>query len=134
MKVKVAFIYCAFIMGIFGLLFVLIPALSLSLFAISLSQEGIFLVRIFGAALVGYAFILWLAKDEMYSPSIRAILAGEIIHSGIASVIFVIAIIQGIGNLLMIMPLFCHLSCALWFAYLLVKLQAKTTQLISQRV
>ena len=134
MKIKAAFIYCALIMGIFGLLFVLIPAFSLSLFAISLSTEGIFMVRIFGAALVGYAVILWLAKDEAFSSATRAIMTGEVIHSGIASVFFVIGLIQGLGNFLMIMPLFCHLSCAFWFAYLLAKPQEKNVPLVSQKV
>jgi hypothetical protein len=133
MKVTTAFIYCALIMGIFGLLFVLIPAFSLSLFAISLSPEGIFMVRIFGAALVGYALILWRAKDEAASPAIRAILLGEVVHSGIASVAFVVAMIQGIGNFLMVMPLLLHLSCTVWFAYLMAKLQPKTASFASQQ-
>ena len=93
MKVKPAFIFCAVMMVIFGLLFVIIPAIALSLFDISLSAEGIAMVRLFGASLVGYAVMLWLSKGDMPSEARRHMILGETTHSAIATVILFISMI-----------------------------------------
>lgn len=121
MKVKPAFIFLALAGIIFGLLFTLIPAFALSFFDISLPTEGIFLVRLFGAALIGYGFIAWFAKDVPPSEARRYIILGETIHSGIATIIFVLGLIQGIGNLVLLLPFIVHLFLTLWFGYLYFK-------------
>lgn len=118
MNVKPAFIYLALAGVIFGLLFTLIPALALSIFEISLSTEGFFLVRLFGAALIGYSVIAWSARDDPHSETRRHIILGEIFHSGIATIILAIGLIQGLGNLLLLLPFAVHLSLTLWFGYL----------------
>ncbi|MFU8771748.1 MAG: hypothetical protein ACNA8H_04925 [Anaerolineales bacterium] len=121
MNVKPAFIYLALAGVIFGLLFTLIPALTLSIFEISLSTEGLFFVRLFGAALIGYSVIAWSARDDPPSEARRHIILGEIYHSGIATIILVFGLIQGIGNLLLLLPLAVHLSLTLWFGYLYIR-------------
>jgi hypothetical protein len=118
MKVKPAFIFCAVMMVIFGLLFVIIPTIALSLFDISLSAEGNAMVRLFGASLIGYAVMLWLAKGDIPSEARRHMILGETTHSAIATVIIIISMIQGIGNYLVAIPLIVHLVCAVWFGYL----------------
>ena len=121
MNVKPAFIYLALAGVIFGLLFTLIPALTLSIFEISLSTEGLFFVRLFGAALIGYSVITWSARDDPPSEAHQHIILGEIYHSGIATIILVFGLIQGIGNLLLLLPLAVHLSLTLWFGYLYIR-------------
>jgi hypothetical protein len=121
MNVKIPFVYGAIAALIFGLLFVVIPEYTLSMFDISLSNEGNFFIRLFGASLFGIGVMSWLAKDAPPSDARRHIILGEIFHSGIASIIFVFGFIQGIGNLLMIAPFLIHLSLTLWWGYLYIK-------------
>ena len=121
MNLKPPFIYGSIAALIFGLLFVFIPSLALSAFDISLSIEGNFFVRLFGASLLGIGVMSWLAKDAPPSEVRRHMILGEIVHSGFATIIFVFGLIQGIGNLLMILPFLIHLSLTLWWGYLYSK-------------
>ena len=121
MNVKAPFIYGSIAALVFGLLFVIIPTFTLSFFDISLSVEGTFFVRLFGASLVGLGVMSWLAKDTVPAEARRHMILGEIFHSGIASIIFVFGLIQGVGNLLLILPFFIHLSLTLWWGYLYLK-------------
>lgn len=121
MNVKPAFIFMLITAAIFGLLFIIVPAWSLSLFAVSLPTEGIYITRLFGAALLGYGVIGYMAMNANPSEARRGIMLGEIFHGGIATIVFIVAMIQGIGNLLLIIPLLVHLITALWFGYLYSK-------------
>ena len=121
MNLKAPFIYGSIAALVFGLLFVFIPSFTLSLFDISLSIEGDFFVRLFGASLFGIGVMSWLAKDAPPSDARRHMILEEIFHSGIATIIFVFGFFQGIGNLLMIFPFVIHLSLTLWWGYLYLK-------------
>jgi len=120
MKTKGWFIYCAVFLAIFGVLFVIIPGIALALFDVTLDDAGIMMVRLFGAALIGLAIIAWLAKDDPPSRARTAIIWGQCIESAIASIVLVIGIINGIGNVLVWIPTILHLSVALGFGYMLV--------------
>lgn len=121
MKIKVVFIYTAVLLAIFGLLFVFIPAPSLSLFAITLDDPGYMMVRLFGAALVGLALIAWMARDDPPSRARQAIVWGQCIESAIAVIVLLVGIFSGIGNALGWLPVVAHLVIALGFGYFLVK-------------
>jgi hypothetical protein len=120
MKIKVVFIYSAILLAIFGLLFVFIPSPALSLFAITLDDQGYMMVRLFGAALVGLALIAWMARDDPPSRARQAIVWGECIESIIAVVVLLVGIFSGIGNTLAWVPVVVHLLIALGFGYFLV--------------
>lgn len=119
MKTKGWFIYCAVVLGIFGLLFTIIPGIALDKFDIILDDAGILMVRLFGAALIGLALIAWLARDDPPSRARTAIIWGQCIESAIAFVVLVIGIINGLGNVLSWIPTILHLSIALGFGYML---------------
>jgi hypothetical protein len=121
MNIKPAFIYGAISMVLYGIGLLFIPVFMFSWFALTLPKDLSFFAQVFGAALLGYAVIFWLAKGDMPSNARRQIILGETVHSGIATIIWIVAIIQGIGNFLMFLPLLSHLSCAIWFGYLYAK-------------
>jgi hypothetical protein len=121
MNVKPAFIYGAISMVLYGIGLLFIPVLMFSWFALELPKDLVFFPQIFGAALLGYAVIFWTAQGDMPSEARRRIILGEVVHSGIATIIWIIAIIQGLGNSLMYLPLLSHLSLAIWFGYLYFK-------------
>ena len=120
MKIKSWFIYSAIFLALFGILFVVIPAFSLSLFAITLDAAGLMMVRLFGAALLGLAVISWMVRDETPSKARHAVILGQCLESAIAFVILVIGILSGVGNVLGWIPTLLHLSIALGFGYFLV--------------
>jgi hypothetical protein len=63
----------AIIAFVFGLGFVLIPEIVLSLYGVSLSDNGIFISRLLGAAFLGFAVVSWLVKNSTGSAELRAI-------------------------------------------------------------
>jgi hypothetical protein len=121
MKIRPAFFCAAFFSGVFGLLLTFVPGFSASLFDIELNEGGLFITKIFGAALLGYSIIFWLIKDDSPSEARRNIILGDTVHSGIASIFWIVALFQGFGNLLILIPLLGHLGLAIWFGYLYLK-------------
>ncbi len=121
MKVKFAFVIGAIFAGVFGLLLTFAPGFSASLFGMDVNEGGEFIARIFGASLLGYAIICWRVKSDSPSEARRSVILGVIVHSGIASIIWIWGLVLGVGNLLILIPLIGHLGLAIWFGYLYVK-------------
>lgn len=121
MKVKPAFIYGAVSMLLYGIGLLFIPSIMFSWFGLTLPKDLTFIAQVFGAALLGYAVIFWMSKDDMPSEARRNIILGEVVHSLIATIIWIYAIVMGIGNTLMFLPLLSHLSMAIWFGFLYYK-------------
>jgi hypothetical protein len=121
MNVKPAFIYGAISMVVYGIGLLFIPVLMFSWFGLTLPNDLRFVAQIFAASLLGYAVMFWATQGNMPSEARRRIILGEIVHSVIATIIWIIAIIASIGNALMFLPLFSHLSLAIWFGYLYYK-------------
>jgi hypothetical protein len=121
MKIKAAFIAGAIFAIIFGIGLAFLPNIMIDLFDVSLNEDGIHIARIFGAALIGFAVIFWQVSKDVPSEARRNIILGETVHSGIASIFWIIALVQGLGNWLMWFPFLCHLVLALWFGYLYIK-------------
>lgn len=121
MKIKAAFLCAHFFCLIFGLLCGGLPLWTASFFGIELNEGGIFVGRIFGAALLGFAAIFLYARNEAHSEARIAIIYGETIHSLMAAIFWIEALIRGFGNLFILIPLLGHLGLAIWFGYLAIK-------------
>jgi hypothetical protein len=121
MKVKLAFTLCAIAWVLFGLPFVFFPSFAMSLFNIYLDVWGYFMVRLFGAALIGFAVISWTLKDDPPSEARRHVILGETVHSAIATIVFIYGAILGFESFLSFIPLVIHLIFAVWFGYLYLK-------------
>ena len=125
MKVKTAFI-CAHILCLaYGLLCGGFTRFAASFFGIELGEAGMFITRIFGAALLGFTAIFLYARNEPHSPARQSIIIGEWIHSTIAVIFWIDALIRGIGDMLIIIPLLSHLVLAIWFGYYAIKCGVK---------
>lgn len=121
MKVKIAFIVGAIVCFVFGLLLTFFPGFSASLFGMDVNEGGEFIARIFGASLLGYCITFWCVRNNSPSEARRSVILGEIVHSGIASILWIWGLFQSIGNLLTLIPLFCHLGLTIWFGILYLK-------------
>jgi len=121
MKIKAAFIAGAIFSIIFGIWLAFLPNTLPDVFGITLNEDGVHISRIFGAALIGWAVMFWQVRSDMPSEARRNIILGEIFHSGIASIIWIFALIQGLGNWLMWIPFLGHAALTIWFGYLYIK-------------
>jgi hypothetical protein len=62
---------------VFGLGFILVPALILSFYTtVEINEMGVFMSRLFGSAILTYAAVLWFASDTPDSEAKRAIVKG----------------------------------------------------------
>jgi len=83
MKIKTLFIIYAVISAVFGLTFVFVPVKTLAIYGITLGPGGITIARLFGAALLEFAFLSWfvrnLGQSETRKAIILALFIGEVI-------------------------------------------------------
>ncbi len=120
MKLSTLFVISAIIAVLFGLVFMLIPAQLLSLYAVELNTNGIFLARLLGAALFGYGIIAWLVRDSAYS-SVRSIVLAFAVSDLIAFVIALYYQLQGIANALGWTTVAIYLLLGVGFGYFYVR-------------
>ncbi len=64
MKLNTLMLIAAIVAFIFGLGFILAPVASMGFYGTTLDQSGVFLGRYFGAALLGYAFLAYLNRNN----------------------------------------------------------------------
>ncbi len=64
MKLSTLMIITAIVAFIFGLGFILAPIPAIKLYGNTLDGAGVFVARYFGAALLGYAFLAWLNRNN----------------------------------------------------------------------
>jgi len=84
-----------------GAVIVVVPALYMSIFGITIeSPDTIFISRLLGAALLTYGFVAWLARDAGPSDARQAIVLGFFISIAIGFVITLVAQLTGVMNTL----------------------------------
>ena len=77
MKLSVLFIINAVVAILFGLAFVIVPAMTLSFYAVELPTPGIYIARLFGVALIGFGIITWMLRNAAESSrEVRGVLLG----------------------------------------------------------
>ena len=117
MKLKVLFIINAIIAFVFGVAFVIIPAQVYSLYSIEASAGLNYMGQLFGAALIGFGLIAWLARNSADSDSRRAIILAFFIADGIGFVIALIGQLNEILGSLGWLTVAIYLLLAIGFGY-----------------
>jgi hypothetical protein len=97
MKLKILFIINAIVAFVFGVAFAIIPTQVYSLYSIEAGAGLNYMGQLFGAALIGFGLIAWLARNAADSDSRRAIILAFFIASGIG---FVIALIGQLNDVI----------------------------------
>ena len=117
MKLNMFMVIVAVVAGLFGLGFVLIPDQVLSYYGAAPDASAHYVAQLFGAALLGFAVILWLCKDAEDSPARQAILLGLFVAEGVGFVVALITQLGGGINALGWSTVLIYLMFALGFGY-----------------
>ena len=117
MKLSTMFIIYAAISAIFGLAFVFVPETSLALYGITLSPGGILIARLFGAALLEFALLSWLARNAGDSEARKAIILAVFIGEAVGFIVVVLGQLSGEVNALGWSTVAVYLLLALGFGY-----------------
>ena len=117
MKLSTMFVIYAAISAIFGLAFVFVPETSLALYGIMLGPGGILIARLFGAALLEFALLSWLARNAGDSEARKAIILAVVIGEAVGFIVALLGQLSGEVNALGWSTVAVYLLLALGFGY-----------------
>jgi len=102
---------------LFGLGFILAPALTWSLYGVTLEVPGQWMARYLGSAFIGIGVIKWLARNAEASEGLRAVLLGAFAIAVLGLVVAFLDAIRGMGNGLHWLNVVIYLFLAVGFGY-----------------
>ena len=117
MKLSTMFVIYAAISAIFGLAFVFVPETSLALYGITLSPGVILIARLFGAALLEFALLSWLARNAGDSEARKAIILAIFLGEAVGFIVVLLGQLSGEVNALGWSTVAAYLLLALGFGY-----------------
>ncbi|MBW8012258.1 MAG: hypothetical protein FVQ83_13645 [Chloroflexi bacterium] len=98
MKLNTLFTINAIVALLFGLGFVLMPDQVLDLYDVTLDDAGTYVANIFGAALLGFATMTWLARNSSASEARNGLMWGLFIEHTVGFVFSLMAQTNEIMN------------------------------------
>jgi hypothetical protein len=98
MKLSILMALNAVVAGVFGIAFVLLPGQALSWYGVTGDAQLTYVARLFGAALITFALITWMARDAADSDARRAIVMGLAAGDIVGFVIALMAQLGGVVN------------------------------------
>ncbi|MBI3361183.1 MAG: hypothetical protein HY023_08740 [Chloroflexi bacterium] len=117
MTLKTLFTINAVVAVVFGIAFAVAPVPLMSLYGGALTPAGTVVAQLFGAALVGFAVISWLARGAAYSDAVRAIVVGFVAGDVVGFVLSLLGQLSGAVNALGWSTVVLYLLLAVGFGY-----------------
>ena len=117
MKLKTLMIINAIVAIVFGVIFVIFPAQVYSLYDITANEQLIYMGRLFGGTLIGFALLTWMARNATDSDARRAIVLALFISECIGFIVTLIGQINNVVNVLGWSSVAIYLLLALGFGY-----------------
>jgi hypothetical protein len=102
---------------IFGLSLVFIPVALFSLYGITVTDAGIVLARLFGAAFLGFTVLNWSARNAADSEVLRGIVLANLLMDAVGFVVTLLGQLAGLANALGWSFVALYLLFGLGFAY-----------------
>lgn len=96
MRLKHFLILAMFPFGLGGLAFLLAPTALPPLKSIEWNAGTVLIARAHGADVLGWGVVFWLARNEAYSPALRAILIGSFCYLAIETVVLLLGTLSGV--------------------------------------
>lgn len=106
---------------IFGIAFVLVPNSVVSLYGVIASPQLLYMGQLFGAALIGFGILTWLARNSTVAEAKKAVLPALFIGHGVGFIVALIGQIRWVVNSLGWLTVAIYLLLALGFGYFLMK-------------
>ncbi len=120
-KMKILMIVNTIVALIFGITFVLVPSTMVSLYGVIASPQLLYMGQLFGAALIGFGVLSWLARNSTVAEARKAILPALFIGHGIGFIVALIGQIRWVVNALGWSTVAIYLLLSLGFVYFLLK-------------
>jgi hypothetical protein len=117
MKLNAFMIITALIAFVFGVAFILAPAWSLQVYGVAADVNTQFLGRYFGSALIGIAFLAWLARNATHSQARQAVLISLFVSNLLGFVVSVYDKFAGFTNQFVWLNVAIYLFLAIGFGY-----------------
>ena len=117
MNLRTVFTANAIVALVFGIVFLVVPGTGTGIYGAELSDAGLLVTRLFGAAVFGYSILTWLARNAEESEARKAIVTSLFIGWGIGFVVALIFQIQGVVNVYGWVNVAIYLLFTLGFGY-----------------
>jgi hypothetical protein len=117
MRLNTLFVISAALGAVFGVLFVVVPGPLASVYGITLDKAGLLIAQLFGAALIGFAVLDWLARGVTDPDARQAIVLGNLAADVIGFVVILLGQLAGIANAVGWTTVAIYLLLALGWAY-----------------
>ena len=100
MKLGTLLVITAVVSIVFGIAFILAPEQLLALYGMKVPAAGLFLGRLFGAALVTVGLIDWLARDFTDAAAQHAVVLPGLVGTAVGFVVALLGQLGGVSNAL----------------------------------
>ena len=117
MKLSVLMVIKGFLVSVFGIAFIAVPNELMSLYNVTLEQGGIYMTRLFGAAFILLAIMLFFAKKDTESQALRTFILAVFIGDIIGFVVALIGQLSGFINALGWATVAIYFFLAIGFGY-----------------
>jgi len=117
MKLNTLMVINAIVAVLFGIALVLVPAQVIQLYGLTVDAQLKYVGQLFGAALVGFAFLTWSARNATDSDARRAIVLALFVSDGVGFIVALIGQLAGVVNSFGWSLVAIYLLLALGFGY-----------------
>ncbi len=117
MKLSTLMIINAVVAAVYGVAFVLVPDQLISLYDVDASEALIYVGRLLGAALVGFAVLTWSARNATDTDARKAIVLALLVSDGIGFIVALIGQLADVVNSLGWSTVAVYLLLALGWGY-----------------
>ena len=117
MKLKTLMVITTIVGLLFGLSFIIAPAWTEASYGVNLDIGGQYIARLLGSVYLGYAVLLWLARNSPNSGTRRAIVVSAFVTMVLGLILSIYDRIVGIENALAWSSLAIFLLLSIGFGY-----------------
>lgn len=112
----------AVIVAVFGIGFVLVPVFMGSIYGMKVDAVAALMARLFGAAFICEAIVLWFARGGAISDKpVKGLVTAVVVSNAIGFIVCLLATLAGVWNALGWLSVGLYLVFGLGFAYFLFK-------------
>jgi hypothetical protein len=119
-KLRILLIIMAIFSLVWGAGFLLLPEQMWSLYGIALDSGGVYMARELGTVFLMLGVIVWMAKNDLGSPAMRAIVLGLFVGNTVGFIVSLVGQLSGVVTALGWVAVAAYLLLALGFGYYVI--------------